>query len=148
MWIFSKKRTLLLIVLTLIICVTAGKAMHAMKAHGSHIIFDRDIGRAEEITGGQGEYVYSAEWKQAAGYNSFKVFVNNTSDDTITLKITSAWGYEKIEDIPPKESITVINNNAHNVRYKISFISKSENMKGDFAIREAAYNFKTINESI
>lgn len=130
------------------ICITIDQTMHTLKAHGSRIIFDRNIGKAEEITEGQGEYVYSTEWKQTAGYKSFKVFANNTSEDVITLKIASVWGYEKIEELSPKESVTVINNNAHNVKYKISFMSKSENMKGDFSVREAAYDFKTVNETV
>ena len=43
--------------------------------------------------------------------------------------------------MPGDSGVIDINNNAHNVTYKISFISGSEIIMGNFCVRAAAYDF-------
>ena len=141
MLIFSRNKKIILALLMIVICIFAGRVIYISHIHGSRVIFDVDIGKTEKINNSD-KYVYSAEWKQPAGYSSFKIWSSNISDEQITVKITSLWGYKKEYKLMPGNSGVIdINNNAHNVTYKISFISGSEIINGKFSVRAAAYDF-------
>lgn len=136
------KKIILILLLMVLVLLVAGRVIYTSHVHGSRIIFDIDIGKTEKINDVSDKYAYSAEWKQPAGYSAFKIWSSNISDEEITVKITSIWGYNKEYKLMPGYSGVIdINNNAHNVTYKISFISGSEIIRGNFSVRAAAYDF-------
>lgn len=76
-------------------------------------------------------------WRQPYGYNAFRVWVSNTTNKTMTVKITSTWGYEQTITVPANSSKTVkTENNAHSlVTYRVDFSTSIGTVSGKVSVR-------------
>ena len=96
-----------------------------MSARASKVIFDN-----KKITSA------GVSWKQPWGYNAFRVWVSNTTNEVMTVKVTSTWGYHTEVNIPAKsQKVVDINNDAHFVTYSVDFDTPSGTVDGYVSVR-------------
>lgn len=95
-----------------------------IEAYSSYVIVDDPIS-----AGG-------SEWTQPTGYCGYRVWVENTSDETMKVTVTSAGGTFPRE-VPPNESkvILVVNNAAEGYVHTIDFKTASGVGSGTVRVR-------------
>lgn len=81
-------------------------------------------------------------WRQPYGYNAFRVWVSNTTNKAMTVKISSTWGYSKTVSVPANSSKTVVTeNDAHSlVTYKVNFTTSIGTVSGKVSVRVSDQN--------
>lgn len=100
-------------------------------ARTSKVIFDN-----KKITSA------GVSWKQPLGYNAFRVWVHNTTNEVMTVKVTSAWGYHTEVNLPANtQKIVDINNDAHFVTYNVDFDTPTGSVSGYVSVRAADVDF-------
>lgn len=116
--------SLLLLFLTVSSCCIASAANDRNPAPmADHVALDTAITSA------------GSSWSQPFGYPAYRIWVNNTTSQTMTVTISTALSQSHTFSVPAKSAKAYTVNNASYGRQKISFKTKNNVLSGTVRVR-------------